>query len=285
MAFKEYENPDELKRVQDCSTLLLEELDRVCEALGIRYVVWAGTALGAVRHEGFIPWDDDVDVALTREEYERFLLEAPAMLGDDFKLESARNEEYITTPAAYLSLKGTLCIPDFFKDSRYKKPLSIDVIPIDKVSNDEKVLRRQLRGTWIWCRLLYLRATAKPYVPFDGWRKALVYAASFCAHWGMRAVGITPRFAQERWERAARLAENENVSVYADFSDKAPLDWSATIDDLYPAIDAKFGNSTVKLANQYDALLSKNYGDYRELPPVEQRKNHYPFELDFGKFS
>ena len=100
----------------------------------------------------------------------------------------------------------------------------------------------------------------------------------------MRIVGITPRFTQERWERAARLAENEDTAVYADFSDKAPLDWSATLDDLYPALDVKFGNATVKLANQYDALLSKNYGNYRELPPVEQRKNHYPFKLDFGKF-
>ena len=71
MAFQEYDNPEELKKVQELSTKLLGEFDRVCRELDIPYVVWAGTALGAVRHHGFIPWDDDVDVAMVRNDYER----------------------------------------------------------------------------------------------------------------------------------------------------------------------------------------------------------------------
>ena len=68
MAFKSYENAVELRRVQVVSTKILAEFDRVCRELDIPYVVYGGTAIGAVRHQGFIPWDDDVDIEMTRSE-------------------------------------------------------------------------------------------------------------------------------------------------------------------------------------------------------------------------
>ena len=93
MAFKEYENPEELVRVQELSTRILGELDRVCRKLGINYAVYGGTAIGAVRHKGFIPWDDDVDVCLERSEYERFLRDAPSELGDEFEIVNSRTRD------------------------------------------------------------------------------------------------------------------------------------------------------------------------------------------------
>ena len=66
MAFREYEDQAELKKLQEVTSLVLREFVRVCDLLDIKYVVWAGTAIGVVRHKGFIPWDDDVDVALLR---------------------------------------------------------------------------------------------------------------------------------------------------------------------------------------------------------------------------
>ena len=93
MAFKEYENPEELVRVQELSTRILGELDRVCRKLGINYAVYGGTAIGAVRHRGFIPWDDDIDVMMTRADYERFLAEAPALLDERFRLDNTRTRE------------------------------------------------------------------------------------------------------------------------------------------------------------------------------------------------
>ena len=67
-------------RHQKALLTLLQEFDRVCKALDIPYVLFAGTMLGAVRHQGFIPWDDDLDVMMLRPDYERFLREAEALL-------------------------------------------------------------------------------------------------------------------------------------------------------------------------------------------------------------
>ena len=89
-----YENPDDLRRVQILSTILIEELNRVCKELNISYQAYGGTAIGAVRHNGFIPWDDDVDVSMFREDYEIFLEKAPALLRPDFCIHNGRNNDF-----------------------------------------------------------------------------------------------------------------------------------------------------------------------------------------------
>ena len=69
--YKGYDDPKELRRIQILSTMLMDELDRVCGELGISYQAYGGTEIGAIRHKGFIPWDDDVDISMFREDYEK----------------------------------------------------------------------------------------------------------------------------------------------------------------------------------------------------------------------
>lgn len=285
MAFKEYEDPAELAQLQKLSGMILAELDRVCMMLDIPYAVYAGTALGAIRHQGFIPWDDDVDVAMPRSAYERFLAEAPAELDDRFEIVNTRTEPNFTSPYSYLTLKGTYCIPEFYKACPYEKPISIDVFPLDKISDNPAIRKRQLRGTWLWGRLIFLRATPEPYLAFDGVKRNLVLAACHCAHSALKLFRQTPEKLQRRWEAAARLAENEDAKTMADFSDRSPLAWSMTEDEMLPAIEMPFDDMLVKVPRKWDALLTREYGDYMKLPPVEQRKNHYPHRLDFGPYA
>lgn len=284
MVFKEYEDPSELKRLQELSETVLAEFDRVCRELDIPYFAYAGTALGAVRHGGFIPWDDDIDVAMPRDAYERFLANAPALLDERFEVANTRTEPDFTSPYSYLTLKGTCCIPDFYRACPYKKPISIDVFPFDKVSNDPAVRKHQMRGTWLWGRLMFLRATPEPYLAFDGVKRTLVLAICRCAHGLLKLLGQTPRKLQRRWDAAARLAEHEDSDILADFSDRFPLAWSAREDELFPTVDMTFDSTIVKMPRAWDALLTRSYGDYRELPPIEQRKNHHPHRLDFGPY-
>lgn len=284
MSFKEYDDPEELRRVQLMSTRILGELDRVCRLLDIPYVVYAGTAIGAVRHHGFIPWDDDVDVALARSDYERLLAEAPAVLKPEFAFANTRTDADFPSAYSYLTLKDTLFIPEFYRDCAYRKPLSIDIFPLDNVPDDPKAYRRQARRTWLWGRLVFLRATPNPYLAFDGWKRVLVLAACRVAHYGMRLLRIHPEWVQTQWERAARAYEGIPCSRMADFSDRDPLKWAVTRDELYPALDVPFEDITVKLPRCYDAVLTRGYGNYMELPPVAERKNHYPFLIDLGTY-
>ena len=282
MAFKQYEDPELLRQVQLASTRILGEFDRVCRLLNIPYVVYGGTAIGAVRHQGFIPWDDDVDVCFPRSDYERFLREAPTVLGDAYSIENSRSHAAYPNMFTKLALKGTTFIPEFCKDCTYRMPLAIDLMPFDNVPDDEAAYKRQSRRTWLWGRLIYLRATGHPYVTVTGWRRALVLTASLAAHWGMRIMRVPPRWLQQQWEHAARQYEGVATLRMADYCDRDPLAWAVSYDDLFPAIDVTFENITVKQPREYDKILTQGYGDYMQLPPEEDRKNHQPHQINLG---
>ena len=81
-----------IKRIWAVQLDLLNEFITICEKNGLQYFVWAGTLLGAVRHNGFIPWDDDLDVAMPRKDYDRFLEIAPQVIKEPYQLQTNRND-------------------------------------------------------------------------------------------------------------------------------------------------------------------------------------------------
>lgn len=110
---------------------ILEEFDRICKKLGIPYFLFAGTLLGAVRHEGFIPWDDDLDVIMLRKDYERFFREAPALVGKGFFLQQEFSEHW---PMFFskMRLDGTACVESYHpKDHQCHQGVYIDIFPCD----------------------------------------------------------------------------------------------------------------------------------------------------------
>lgn len=284
MAFKEYDDPELLRKVQLVLTKILREFDRVCRELDIPYVVYGGTALGAVRHQGFIPWDDDVDVCMTRADYEQFLQRAPAVLGDEFVLENARTHADFPNMLTNLVLKDTYFIPEFIKDSPYRMPLGLDIFPFDNVPSDRWRYRLQSTSTWFWGRLLYLQGTPSPYLEIEGPLRSLILVATSAIYRTLRLLRVKPGTLQRRWERAARRYEKKNTRLMADYTDRDPMAWAVSYADLYPAIDVPFEDITVRLPREYDKILRRGYGDYMQLPPVEKRKNHQPFLIDLGKY-
>lgn len=124
-----------LREYQLLLTSILHEFDRVCRELGIPYVLYAGTMLGAVRHKGFIPWDDDIDVLMLREDYERFLNEAEPLLDlEKFYLQKEFSEHW---PMFFskLRLNNTTCLEKYpIKDRQMHHGIYIDIFPCDSAA-------------------------------------------------------------------------------------------------------------------------------------------------------
>lgn len=284
MNYKEYDKPEELQRLQELSVEILAELDRVCRKLEIPYFAYGGTAIGAVRHGGFIPWDDDIDIGFLRADFERFLSEAPALIDSRFEIVSSRSEKYFPACNANLSLKGTFCVPEEFRNCPYRYEIGLGLYPFDVLIDDGAKLRRQCCATWFWGRIKFLCATPEPYVPLGGWRRALVLFCCRVAHGVLKLFRISPQWVQKCWDRAAMRFDSYPTGRIADFSDKDPKRWSASLEEIFPLIEKDFDGIRIFLPRDYDTLLRRGYGDYMLLPPVEERKNHYPSTLDFGVY-
>ncbi|WP_172119757.1 LicD family protein [Actinomyces faecalis] len=279
-----YHDPKVLRRVQRATTLVLAELHRVCTQLGLEYAVYGGTAIGAVRHQGFIPWDDDADVCMAREDYERFLELAPAHLRPGFRLLDPRSVPGYPQTFAVLGMEGTEFVSQAARRRPFVMPLGVDIFPLDTVPSDSAAFRRQCRGTWLWGRLLFLRGTPDPSLTLPTPARQAAVAIMHAVHWGLRALHVTPAALQRRWERTARRFEGQEGPVLADHSTANPAHWVVERSELFPARVVPFEDIMVNLPRSYDAVLRRGYGDYMELPPPEQRVNHQPFRITFGPF-
>ena len=120
-----------LRKLQLCELEILCEFVRICEKHNLQYFLVGGTLLGAVRHQGFIPWDDDIDVAMPREDYDRFAAIADKELAPQYFYQSPDTDPYYFLTYAKLRKNGTEVYEERFKNAKFHKGVFIDIIPLD----------------------------------------------------------------------------------------------------------------------------------------------------------
>ncbi|WP_022867700.1 LicD family protein [Schaalia vaccimaxillae] len=282
MGMSEAEETGMLGKIQRATTKVLGELDRICRELGIRYAVYGGTAIGAVRHRGFIPWDDDVDVCIPRDDYDRLIVEGPALLGPDYVLLSQETDPDYPKTFGILGLAGTDFVPGVAAQRDYRVPIGVDLFPLDRIPRDRRAYVRQNRRTWVWGRMMFLHGSATPDSGLDGIVGAAADVVFRGVHTSLHKLRVTPRSIYRKWEAAARLYNDSGSPVLGDYSTQDPLRWSAREDEIFPTVRVPFESIHVELPRAYDAILTRGYGNYMSLPPKEERVNHAPVRIDFA---
>lgn len=280
MGYKQYD-PEVLKKLQCYCGKVLKEFDRICQTLNITYFIYGGTAIGALRDGGFIPWDDDIDVALPRNEYERFLDEAPQVMNACYEISNGRTSLGFPACITRFSLKDTLWVPEEFDSCKHSFKIGIDVFPLDSLPDDSKKARKKERATWLWGRMVFLKATPRPHITQKGLLRKLILAACRVAHEALNVFGISQQQLYRKWEDAAKLYNDIPSRRIADFTDRNPEAWSMTLSEIIPTKRIPFEDFEVQSAHDDAKLLYRGYGDFMQLPPESERKNHYPSRLIF----
>ena len=275
-------DPELLNKIHAALLMILRELDAVCEQLGISYVVCGGTAIGAARHKGFIPWDDDIDVYMPRGDYERFLAEAPAILPPEFEVLSSRSHPDYPKTFGILGLVGSTFTPKVARNRKFPIPIGIDLFPLDPIPEDPSAFSRQARSTWLWGRLLFLHGTPTPEVDLPFPVKQLAAAIMHLIPWALRAARVKPITLERRWERAARRYEGSGSTRLGDFSTRAPAHWSASLDELFPAQLVPFADTPVLTARASATILPRHSADYLQLQPAPRRPTPAPSTVILG---
>ena len=235
--------------------LLLEEFDRVCKVLQIPYVLFAGTLLGAVRHEGFIPWDDDLDVMMFRKDYERLLREGDAILDKERFFLQKEFSEHWPMFFSKLRLNGTTCLEKYHpKDNDTHQGVYLDIFPCDNCRKTE--LGRKLQ--FFSSKVVIAKALDKRGYDTDSKAKRLFMAACRCLP-GKPFLNLAKSGRQNSDYVHGFLAAAHGYQ-------KSLFQRKWFEGEAY----GTFEGGRYPIPGDYDALLKDLYGDYMRLPPEEE---------------
>lgn len=269
---------NELERVKQVARGVLKEFIRICDKYELDYFVHWGTALGAVRHQGFIPWDDDIDVGMLREDYDRFLEVAPKEIGDRYVLSSAFLQGNCFGMYTMMSAAGTLHVTEQESLWGYQHGIRMDIFPFDAVSRDPGKRRRQILGVRFFNMLYTVKNLPRPYLPGSSWKVRLLRGLCLVGHVLLTPVPVTIFLeGARRWA----LKYQGEKGLYTLLYDLDAERWKLTWDDIYPLGEGTFEGLKVKMLHHTHEALCNAYGDYMQLPPKEERVNHYSGRLKF----
>lgn len=245
-----------LKEHQQALLVLLREFDRVCRELKIPYILFAGTLLGAVRHQGFIPWDDDLDVMMLRSDYDRFLKEADAVLNRETFFLQKEFSEHWPMFFSKLRLNGTACLEKYHpRDPDSHQGIYMDIFPCDNARESRFGRKCQFYAS----KVVIAKALDARGYDTDSRKKKLFMAA--CRWLPAKPFLNLVKGPQKRGELVHSFLGG------ASFFDK----------NIYPGTcfeqreEGIFQGERYPVPRTYDQLLRILYGDYLLLPPPEDR--------------
>lgn len=249
-----------IKEVQKVQLNIFKQLVKVLENEGLRYVAIGGTALGIYRHQGFIPWDDDLDIAMPREDYERFL-KLQNKLPDDLFIQHFSTEKEYLLYFAKVRQKGTTYLEKRDIYQKINHGIWIDIFPLDAVSGDR--LKRAAKVRQL--ERQFARAN-RNYAGVFGKLKSLMYRAVY-----------------PRPEEGFRILDDYVKSCPDPKSTKVSphsSTWMLDFSDVFPVNHMFFEGIEMAVPNNIEAYLSDRYGDFMKLPPEEERvAPHAPIEV------
>lgn len=244
---------------------ILKDFKNFCVQHELTYSLFGGTLLGAIRHGGFIPWDDDVDVAMPRLDYEAFIkLFEGSVLAKKYKLYNSNVYPDYPYPFLKLANPKTL-IQGCGKDSRFEMGLHIDIFPLDGFPRRKWLATLQFRFHFL-LRQLSVLSSLHVYV-----KKRSVFKVCFLLFYKVCTLGVKPRF----WHCISNYVAKRHKICSSFWAGNCV--WGVGIQEVLPACifmkrkDVFFEKEKFSSFEDADAYLSGIYGDYMTPPPVEQR--------------
>lgn len=268
-----------MNRLQKEELKVAKEFKRICELLGINYFLDYGSLLGAVRHQGFIPWDDDMDFGMMRSDYEKFIHEAPGLLDEKFFLQTYQSDAEYGAPYAKLRLNGTKFIEGSLVKNNAHKGIFIDIFPYDDVNPNGLM--------WKLCciKLTYYRFVMRiknRYTPWIDKKFNLVlfilYIPLIICSWFYNRNKLFDMYCNQ----VNKVKKNGCQYIFpqdGDICGKVVLPKSFF--NTYTSI--KFEDTNFMVPTKYDGVLTHYYGNYMQLPPEDKRgSTHHLINVEFG---
>lgn len=268
----------QLNQLQQIELEILQVIIEVCEKLNITYYAAGGTLLGTIRHKGFIPWDDDVDISFYRDDYEKFLKEGGSLLPDNYKIITYKTSEDDTVYTARVVKTDTKLINRSANVEHYENVWldlwALDGMPNNMLSNKiHKFLlleRRFLVQVSKYDQLIHQHRRNRP------WYEKAIMKVCEITHFGSK---IDTKKAKARVEEAMKRYDPHTSRLVVNFwspykfKEEMPEKWYGA-GKMMP-----FENIMIHVPNEPTLILEKLYGDYMKLPPENERNIQHCLEI------
>lgn len=261
-----------LKKLQKTELDILQEVVRVCEKNELTYYLIGGTLLGAIRHKGFIPWDDDLDIAMPREDYERFLAISNIELKKEYWLHNSKTDPDYWLPFAKVKKRGTVFDEVNSRNIQSDKGIFIDIFPLDNAKREKSIFQsiqailcKRMSTIILWKRGLYN------------------YKPKFILRIFLRILkNKTILDISNYQQKLMSLSKNKKYNYFVNLgSNYNYIKQTIPKDKYFPPKRVEFEGKFYNVPRDWDYILRRIYGDYMKLPEENKRVTHNPIRLKF----
>ncbi|WP_331835979.1 LicD family protein [Erysipelothrix piscisicarius] len=271
-----------MNKLQQEELNILIEFDRICKKHNIIYSLSSGTLLGAIRHQGFIPWDDDIDVNMSRSEFNRFEQVVAEELNQDFFYQSFKTEKDHYHAFSKIRSNKVELVEKSTDYLNINHGVWIDIFPYDNIPDDLELRNEQKKKVSFYNKLISLFVYT--FVTDEDLRKKRLIKSTFYhlnrifyrvnfllpTLYKKRQVWIE-KYNNDKTEYANMLVFNFNDAIY-----QATFIRNAILDSVTAGV---FENHQFLIPTEYDEILTLNYGDYMQLPPESERVSNHEVVL------
>lgn len=257
----------EFIKLQETQTEIMDEVHRICTENNIKYYMIGGTALGAIRHNGFIPWDFDIDIAMQREDYERFKVVCESQLNERYIYRDCYNTPNFDHPHALICVKNTVLKSKYAEFNPGSETLGIflDVFPLDNSPDDEDMQARHAKRIKIIKTFIYYRT---PF-SFSGSKLKKFIRFLFRLLFFWVSIDKLNVLLQNEIQRYNNVETKFLCSMTSHYSYKKQCMPKEIYGD--PVLH-EFSGKEYFIPEDCHEYLRRIYGDYMKLPSVEQQK-------------
>ena len=269
----------DLRKAQLLMLKILKEVHKICEENNIKYFLSDGTLIGAIRHQGFIPWDNDLDIGMLREDYEKFCKIAPQILSENFILQNFQTDKGYGLQFGKVILKNTVWIEKVAKNTnRQWSGIYIDIFTYDNITENKK-MQKLINRLFIFIQgLILIKFKYINISNYESMAKKLKYVLKkiyLCTISKKLLIYIRDSICKRYLNKSKTLVTKYGGNFY---KNQNPY-------NFYKDLTLqKFEDTSFYIPKNYDKILKNLYGNYMEIPPIEKQRQHGIEYFDFGNY-
>lgn len=272
--WKEIYSENEIRSIQRIELESLKVFIEICKQLEIDFMLYGGTLLGAIKYKGFVPWDDDLDIALMRTDYEKLIKCGSALLPKEYEFQHPSINKVTPFPYIKFRRKDTMLVEYSLHKLKMNHGIYFDIYPIDNIPDDDKLMHRQHKEFSNLAKMFYFRQVKNVNHPINSVSDIVKSLAKSVIYLILRC--LPHKYFVTKMHKTMTRYNDMSTKRQGNYFHSKPVNY---FDGIYPLVDVSFEGLDLKIPKGYEVNLYNRYGDISKLPPEEERFGHEAYIL------